>query len=1194
METRNGKDPAPSINSDSTASFNNSSGVGSSNGNGNGNVNGSSNSNSNKRNADGALAQYLSSTSSSTTTTFENEYDKPSFSIETVQLQFDLNHGLTNLLVSNNIMFLILINSIIRIDLDNPTQINRFQVPSISSVPSISITGSWLHPNGAHLIIQVNSIHYFYLHSSYEQFKLLPRFKNLKVVQICFPSQQDDDNIVGSTTGEFLVAVKEGIIYSALIKYHAETNKRDDKYVKQLYKHPTSNNNNTSLTGLTFTNNNSQINIFIDDNIYIWDCFDWTYAELVNVFKNPAHKIIELPKTKTAIFACNPQAYIYIDPLTNEFQSNDEELVLSQVEKLPAHATIFNSNVILSPHHLIALDNNQEHILIFNKLSSTDAIELSLLKYTVDNEPILGMIADYRLGTYWLYSSNAIYELIINNESVSTWYNYYKMGKYEQALKCLEESPETNYYKTDLILIKQGYDYLQRGGFGSIEDDQVQSLNKDELLELQIKGIRILGKSSEPFEKVCLMLLNLQQHQQSQSQSQSHDKITFGSKTTIVHLVAQILLIEYLKVKFTHAKDIEKNKIRIIILSSWIIELMLRTIYVLGDDLRGENLNDPSSSPSSSSLDVKRFKQKWLESFESDFHKFLASNYKILDQDIIYQIMIELNLPSKFIFFAELIEDYQFILNHYIDINDWENAIKAIIKLYNSSLPNKMDIIYKSSTVLLINSPQSTINTWLKFNESDIHYENFLPAILIYNKSINHIKLYDNYTIKFLTKLIFDKGIKSKQLNNYYLSLLITYPNQDINNNTNSSSKQILKFLHYIRSESGSKGQLYDANFILRLCLNRNQYEAAILILIHDMKLYDSALELSLDNDLPQLAQFVLQEYDRHDNSNGISHSNGNNGNSNGNGYGYGYNGSIEEDYITRTKLEEESFSSRKKLWTSFSRYVIDKVCKGEPIDLDFGDDENNDDNANGSVVDVNDTKNTDKETKSIIDVTKDLVNDIVGNTGDDLQKADHLTHSSQRLSKVLKYILKLSRLNSNDNNGVIGLKDLLPLFPESIMINNFKDEIVKSLNEYNNKINRLSLEMNESLTIARNLKQQMKDSQALDQTSKIYSIIEPGEPCQLCQKLLISKNFIYFPNCHHGHHKDCLVRNYLMLKNDYRFKKIYNNFQKNPTSTINKQELNDILTRSCILCNESNINLIDVGFVDFEKDSSDIVDWQL
>ena len=53
----------------------------------------------------------------------------------------------------------------------------------------------------------------------------------------------------------------------------------------------------------------------------------------------------------------------------------------------------------------------------------------------------------------------------------------------------------------------------------------------------------------------------------------------------------------------------------------------------------------------------------------------------------------------------------------------------------------------------------------------------------------------------------------------------------------------------------------------------------------------------------------------------------------------------------------------------------------------------------------------------------------------------------------------------------MLDLKDLLPLFPETILINNFKDEIVESLNEYNKRIVHLSLDMNNSSEHLREMK---------------------------------------------------------------------------------------------------------------------------
>ena len=139
--------------------------------------------------------------------------------------------------------------------------------------------------------------------------------------------------------------------------------------------------------------------------------------------------------------------------------------------------------IALTPHHLIGIEGNS--LKIYNKLNK------QLQELSLSENKIRGIAVDNIFNTYWVYTKNSIYEFVIENESILVWYDYYKMGKYSEALKYLDEDDEANFLKRDLVLIKQGYDYLQRGGFGILSDD----------LSLQIQGIQILAKLTEPFEK---------------------------------------------------------------------------------------------------------------------------------------------------------------------------------------------------------------------------------------------------------------------------------------------------------------------------------------------------------------------------------------------------------------------------------------------------------------------------------------------------------------------------------------------------------------------------------------------------------------------------------------------------------------------------------------------------------------------
>lgn len=1084
--------------------------------------------------------------------------EQPVFDIEQVQLQFGLNHSLHKLCVKNNIMYLLEDNYVYKINLENPSEVKQLLLPSGTDS---KITDSWLHPNGLHLVIRTSDSNYYYLHESYSTFKLLQRFKGIDIKFMVFPSSQE----YRESTGDFLIGTKDGSIYIGHIKHNNSANdkKKDDKYVKLVYKQQ------QSILGLTYANNDLQINLFTSNQLLIWDCFDNSYSELIKVLKTKP-KAAPLPKSNNLapVFESNDHIFAYLVSPTHEIYSNDSELFLSKTERLNflnESPSTYPNSLIITPHHLISLNKNHDKLYIHNKLANSKPTVIGLKGHLLKSEKLLGITADYAKMTYWLYSSNNIYELVINNESVSVWYNYYKLGKYEKALECLEVPVSKNFFKKDMVLVKQGYDYLQKGGFGI---DFVDEDIDQDLFNLQVKGIRILGQLSEPFEKVCLMLLNLQQPLIDDDRA----KKNYSSEK---------LLVEYLLVKFKLAKTVEKSRIRVIVLSTWIIELMLRTTYALENEIK---LQESSEAPviQKQESSQKNFdkKKSMLNSLNSLFENFLSQNYKILDAKTVYQVIADLNYPSKLIYFAELIQDYEFILNYYIDLEDWSNSLKTLIKIYSLSVTDNMDIIYKKSTILLINSPKLTVDTWLKF--PSLNYEKLLPAILTYNKNNQSLPLSDNHSIPFLLKIIFDKGIKDKTVNNCYLSLLITYPIKD-DSMKKHCTRYIVRFLNYAKTESinnSKKFPLYSADFILRLCINYKQYQAAVIILINDMGLYEQALKLTLDNELTELAEFVLKKYEESILNTGELELIGGD-------YELVYNKTKTEgiNSVSRIRLEEDNFSSRKKLLMMFAKYIIDGICQGKEFEILNIVDDNKENHI--LVSQDNEYEKQKQNSNTVKDVTNDLV--------DSMSNVDNLVIREinlSKLSKALSYLLNLSFGNKSDSN-IITLKDLLPLFPESIMINNFKDEIVKSLNQYNTRINQLSSEMQESLNITHKLKSQIKESRQKEARGKIYTIIEPGEPCKLCQNLLVNKNFVCFPNCHHNFHKDCLVKYYLMLKSDYRFKKIFQNFKKN-SSVSNKQELDDIMLKECVLCNDGNISTIDANLIDADRNKAELQEWEL
>lgn len=103
----------------------------------------------------------------------------------------------------------------------------------------------------------------------------------------------------------------------------------------------------------------------------------------------------------------------------------------------------------------------------------------------------------------------------------------------------------------------------------------------------------------------------------------------------------------------------------------------------------------------------------------------------------------------------------------------------------------------------------------------------------------------------------------------------------------------------------------------------------------------------------------------------------------------------------------------------------------------------------------------------------------------------------------------------------LLRIEDLIPFFPDFVVIDDFKDEICSALEDYSRHIDALRQEMDNSAQTARQIRSEIT---ALDTR---YAIVEPGEKCWICSLPVLSRQFFVFP-CQHAFHSDCLGREVL------------------------------------------------------------------
>ena len=103
------------------------------------------------------------------------------------------------------------------------------------------------------------------------------------------------------------------------------------------------------------------------------------------------------------------------------------------------------------------------------------------------------------------------------------------------------------------------------------------------------------------------------------------------------------------------------------------------------------------------------------------------------------------------------------------------------------------------------------------------------------------------------------------------------------------------------------------------------------------------------------------------------------------------------------------------------------------------------------------------------------------------------------------------------ENTDLLKIEDILPFFPDFVVIDDFKEEIAHALEGYSAHIEVLKGEMDEATNTAESIKQDIA------KLKNRFVTIDAGERCSVCSLLLLTRQFYVFP-CQHTFHADCLI----------------------------------------------------------------------
>ncbi|CAN4101721.1 unnamed protein product [Withania somnifera] len=173
------------------------------------------------------------------------------------------------------------------------------------------------------------------------------------------------------------------------------------------------------------------------------------------------------------------------------------------------------------------------------------------------------------------------------------------------------------------------------------------------------------------------------------------------------------------------------------------------------------------------------------------------------------------------------------------------------------------------------------------------------------------------------------------------------------------------------------------------------------------------------------------------------------------------------------------------------------------------------------------------------------------------------------------------------ETDGLLKIEDILPFFPDFALIDDFKEAICSSLEDYNEQIEKLKQEMNDATRGADNIR---NDISALAQR---YTVIDRDEECGVCRRKILNVGgdyrittgymavgpmapFYVFP-CGHAFHAQCLIAHVTRCTNQAQI----------------RSQLDDNVASDCPFCGDLMIREISLPFI-LPEDAEESESWEI
>jgi len=747
--------------------------------------------------------------------------EAPIFALDKVHFQFP---GEINALqVCNNILAVV-INKyrILRIDLGEANQVEDIEILPKKSTDFIK--NIFLDPTGKHLIITTEGEDTYYLYEKWKKPKLMSKFRGINIQAIAWRGKQCLNDI---STGLILIGTNNGKIYEAEIQPTDEYFKREERFFKQVYSFNDEMLSITSLRFETFPTDPKKYVVIVATPIRLYQFIGTVSSDpniseggmFTELFQNNNPDVKEIVS-----FNKNSECHYRSQFHENGWPSLPKQFVWTTGKGMYTGELIFgsqksggsvinNSKLVSYPENgsksskvaktvenlPISIAITQFHTLLLykKKIKAMCNLDESIV-YEEDiplepGEKIIGLKMDFVKDSYWVFSTHSLYEILIIDEDRNVWKLYLKQKMFDTAL-----SYTKNESQKDKVLTSQADYYYsqQRYKLSAEYFAQIHSISFEEIV------LRFINKNENDALRIFLL--------------RKLDKLKI------------------------------QNGLQKKLICTWLVEIFINKLNQLGDKVEDEKLAyEALKSLSDVSEDQLNLAKNHIEIMEDDrqmiqdeFKSFMQTNREYLDKKAIYQIISSHGRTEELLIFAELVKDYERMLDYYLQEKDYLKAISILNR------QSSLDLYYKYSPILMECMPYETVNMWI--HEPKLNPRHLIPSLLKYDPQKSYGKEGiegKNQAIRYLNYVIQNLHNTDVTIHNY---LLYLYAKQA----TNEDSRELLEFLMH-----ENKPAYYDLQYALRICTQYRIIHACVYI-YSEMKLYEQAVNLALQHNDIDLAKY--------------------------------------------------------------------------------------------------------------------------------------------------------------------------------------------------------------------------------------------------------------------------------------------------------------------------------------------------